>query len=164
MRAGFVISCSERENEFEIRTYHDFLRSGEFKGLRLRAEVKHLGNARVVVFVFVYNNIAKLAKLIKHCELPDCFVCANDFLALMLLDALNTLEIHVPERIKVLGYENSAESKISKPTLSTINVNKTNLGKELIHTLINRMNNRQQKTRFIYIKDIPVRRETTNMI
>lgn len=78
-----------------------------------------------------YNNIAKLAKLIKHCELPDCFVCANDFLALMLLDALNTLEIHVPERIKVLGYENSAESKISKPTLSTINVNKTNLGKEL---------------------------------
>lgn len=82
----------------------------------------------------------------------------------MLLDALNTLEIHVPERIKVLGYENSAESKISKPTLSTINVNKTNLGKELIHTLINRMNNRQQKTRFIYIKDIPVRRETTNMI
>ena len=111
-----------------------------------------------------YNNLTKLTKLIRKCELPDCFICANDFLALTLLDALNMLGIQVPEQIKIIGFENSAESKISKPTLSTININKINLGKELMHTLLNRMKNRQQRTRFLYIKDAPVCRDSTNML
>lgn len=111
-----------------------------------------------------YNDIGKLANLIRRLDLPDCFVCANDFLALMTLDALNSLEIKVPNDIMVIGFENSAESKISKPTLSTINVNKATLGKELVYTLLNRMAKPQQQTRFIYIKNSYIGRETTNMM
>ena len=109
-----------------------------------------------------YSDISKITNLIKNCDLPDCFVCANDFLALIMLDTLNNMGINVPEKVKIIGFENSVESNISNPTLSTINVNKIDLGKRVVSTLLSRMKHRSYSTRYIYVKGDPIRRASTN--
>ena len=111
-----------------------------------------------------YNNIEKLSGLISKATLPDCFICANDYIALLTLEALKVLDISVPEKIKVVGFENSSGSKYSTPTLSTINVDKTALGKELVQTLINQMLSPSKHPKFSYINCKPVPRESTNYI
>ena len=111
-----------------------------------------------------YNNIEKFSGLISKATLPDCFICANDYIALLTLEALKVLDISVPEKIKVVGFENSSGSKYSTPTLSTINVDKTALGKELVQTLINQMLSPSKHPKFSYINCKPVPRESTNYI
>lgn len=111
-----------------------------------------------------YSDLDKLSSLITKATLPDCFVCANDYIASMTLEALKMLDIPVPERIKVIGFENSPANKYTTPSLSTINVDKTALGKELVSALINKMTHPSKLPKITYIKSRPVPRESTGNI
>ena len=111
-----------------------------------------------------YSNLERLSALIAKAKLPDCFVCANDYIASMTLEALKMLDIPVPERIKVIGFENSPTSKYTTPHLSTINVDKTMLGKELVNALVNKMTRPSKHSKITYIRSYPVPRESTDHI
>ena len=50
------------------------------------------------------------------------FICANDFLAGDLIRNLFTIGKSVPEDVLVLGFDNSPESRIYRPGLSTVHV------------------------------------------
>ena len=93
--------------------------------------------------------------------LPDCFVAANDSIALNILSALKSLKIHVPKYVKVIGFDNIAEAKYSSPPLSSINVNKTALGKRIIPILLDRISNPTQANQIIYITSKVISRSTT---
>lgn len=93
--------------------------------------------------------------------LPDCFVAANDFIALNLLSALKILKIHVPKDVKVIGFDNIPEAKQSSPALSSFNVNKNALGKRLISLLLDRIANPTQPNQIIYISSKAITRGTT---
>lgn len=108
-----------------------------------------------------YNDIKKLAAQIKKAKLPDCFVCANDFIARMTIMALNHLNIDVPSKIKVIGFENSTESKTNKPSMTTVNVDKFAMGKEIVGLLKQRMNSREENCHIVYIKNSVIEREST---
>lgn len=108
-----------------------------------------------------YNNIDRLSALIAKAPLPDCYICANDYIALLTMEALKVLNIAVPERIKIVGFENSSGSRHATPPLSTINVDKNTLGKELVQTLVNKMVNPSACTKITYIKSDIVPRQTT---
>lgn len=110
---------------------------------------------------FPYGNPLELCKELKKITLPDCLVCANDFLAISTLHALSKLGIYAPNDIKIIGFDNIPESKMCKPQLSTIKVNKTALGADAVNYLINRIKDPKQHKRLIYVESKILERETT---
>jgi LacI family transcriptional regulator len=93
--------------------------------------------------------------------LPDCFVAANDSIALSMLTALKSLKIHVPKDVKVVGFDNISDAKLSSPPLTTFNVNKHALGKRLVSILLDRISNPTQANQLIYIASKNIIRSST---
>lgn len=105
---------------------------------------------------------ADLVKAIRQLPaLPDCFIAANDSIALNILAALKTMKIHVPKEVKVVGFDNIPEAKLSIPALTSFNVNKNALGKQLISVLLSRINNPTQANQIIYIASKAILRSST---
>ncbi len=94
-------------------------------------------------------------------QLPDCFVAANDTIAIGLLLAFQAMGISVPGQVKVLGFDNIVESKRCSPLLSTIHVNKNQLGKRIINLLLNRNADPMRANEIIYVASTPIAREST---
>lgn len=93
--------------------------------------------------------------------LPDCFIAANDSIAINLLVALKSLKKHVPKDVKVIGFDNITEAKYSNPPLTSVNVNKTLLGKRIISLLLDRIADPTQTNQIIYITSKVIIRSTT---
>ena len=111
---------------------------------------------------FPYGDSHSLSQEIQALkELPDCFVCANDFIAVSLINALSQLGIHVPKDIQVVGFDNSKEAKISNPPLTSIDVDKEELGREALIALLNRIKYQDHNNKYIYIKTAPIIRQST---
>ena len=102
-----------------------------------------------------------LEQLKKLPALPDCFVAANDAIALQLMTALKTMKIHVPKDVKVVGFDNTPETKYSNPPLTSFNVNKIALGKRIITILLDRINNPTQANQIIHIASKVIVRSST---
>lgn len=93
--------------------------------------------------------------------LPDCFVAANDSIAINLLKALKNSKISVPKDIRVIGFDNVADSRNCTPPLTSVNVNKSLLGKRIISLLLDRIANPNQSNQIIHIASKVVIRSST---
>lgn len=93
--------------------------------------------------------------------LPDCFIAANDSIAINLLTALKSLKKQVPGDVKVVGFDNLAEAKHTNPPLTSVNVNKSTLGKRIISLLLERLANPTQESQILYITSKVVVRSST---
>ncbi len=60
--------------------------------------------------------------------MPDVFLCANDFVALDALAVLKKLGLSVPEDIWLCGFDDSPESKVVTPSLTTIHIHSQIMG------------------------------------
>ncbi|MFV0343369.1 MAG: LacI family DNA-binding transcriptional regulator [Anaerocolumna sp.] len=94
-------------------------------------------------------------------SLPDCFIAANDTIAINLMKVLKILKIHVPKEIKVIGFDNIMAAKTATPPLTTFNVNKRELGKQIISILLDRIANPSQANFTIYISSKLIIRAST---
>ncbi|MBO6263811.1 MAG: LacI family DNA-binding transcriptional regulator [Clostridia bacterium] len=97
-------------------------------------------------------------------QLPDCFICANDTIAVSLTEALKMLKLKIPNEIMVTGFDNVNEAKVHNPPLSTFNVDKAGLGKKLLTVLLERINDKSQRNRVIYLKSKFIPRTTTSAL
>lgn len=70
---------------------------------------------------------------------PELLVCANDPLAIQLMSCLKELNISVPDKIMVTGFDNSPASTIVTPPLTTINSHSSNMGVSAAKQLLNRI-------------------------
>lgn len=87
-----------------------------------------------------YNNPSWLASKIQSLkELPDAFFCANDFLAICTIKALKSLNYKLPDDIKVAGFDDSPESQIVEPQLTTISIKGKDMGYIATNLLLNRI-------------------------
>jgi LacI family transcriptional regulator len=68
-------------------------------------------------------------------EQPDGFVCANDQIAISLLEVLQKLELKVPEKFHVVGIDNIDDSAHTSPPLSTVELAKELLGYRAVEAL-----------------------------
>ncbi|MCH5350786.1 MAG: LacI family DNA-binding transcriptional regulator [Clostridiales bacterium] len=90
---------------------------------------------------FNYGNTAAIkSELIKLRGIPECFICANDFIARSVCNVLEQLKIKVPEQCLVVGYDNVAEASAYSPSITSFDCDKENLGIEAAFALINRLN------------------------
>ncbi len=55
-----------------------------------------------------------------HKKLPDAIVCANDIMALAICTELDKRGIKVPEQVKVTGFDNTKNSRIFFPAITTV--------------------------------------------
>jgi|HigsolmetaGSP12D_1036236.scaffolds.fasta_scaffold00401_4 LacI family transcriptional regulator len=71
--------------------------------------------------------------------LPDGFVCANDRIAMTLIEALRQAGVRVPERCRVVGIDNIEASAGTEPPLTTVDLAKEQLGARAVQALLRRM-------------------------
>lgn len=72
--------------------------------------------------------------------LPDAFICANDEMALGLLEALQDNHIRVPEDVIVTGYDNLDSAALSCPRLTSLFCDYRELNYRAMETVIDMIN------------------------
>lgn len=111
---------------------------------------------------FDYGNINSLkSELLKLKKTPQCILCSNDFIARCVCNTLKSMNIAVPNSVFVIGFDDVVEAIIATPTLTTIGVNKKNIGLMSIKQLINRIENPDMAKLLINVESVPVEREST---
>lgn len=104
-----------------------------------------------------------LLESLKHLDtLPDVFLCANDFIALDLLQVFRKLHISVPDDVYLCGFDDSPESRIVTPPLTSIHIHCEILGFSAVHLLLSRIKDPTLNYRTIYGETNIVYRESTN--
>lgn len=111
---------------------------------------------------FDYGNPqAILSEIIKLKRRPECYICANDFIARNVANALKLLGVKVPEQALIVGYDNVIESKHSSPGITTFDVNKEYIGLETVRRIVERIEHRDSPSKIILINPTPIFREST---
>ena len=109
-----------------------------------------------------YGNVNWLMqKLVKMDFMPEVLFCANDSIAIPLIEALKKLYKRVPQDVQVIGFDNIIEASLNNPSLTTIDIDKEQLGQEVIHTLLQRIKRATIPNRTIYLKTKIIYRNTT---
>lgn len=96
--------------------------------------------------------------------LPSAFICANDFIAANVLENLKDRKIAIPEQIVVSGFDNSAESRIIDPRLTTVHIFSSEMGIIAAEMLLSRLKNPSKPFQITYVKTKPIFRASTGNI
>jgi LacI family transcriptional regulator len=94
-------------------------------------------------------------------QLPDVFLCANDFVAGDVIRALYSIGKNVPEDVRILGFDDAPESRISRPALSTVHIHTQVMAFSAVQLLINRMKEPSLDFRIVHTQTDLILREST---
>ncbi len=83
----------------------------------------------------------------EHRPLPDAFVCANDEMALGLMEALEDSGVRIPQDVIVVGFDNVSSAEISTPRLSTVFRDNQRLMYSALDLLVRRIEGEKEKPR-----------------
>ena len=93
--------------------------------------------------------------------MPDAFVCANDFVAMDLVKALNELGYSVPDDIWVCGFDDSQEASYFFPHLTSIHIHEQIMGYTAANLLMTRIEEPSLNYRTVYTETNLILREST---
>lgn len=94
-------------------------------------------------------------------DLPEVFIIANDFVAMDVLQAFRKLGISVPEDVLLCGFDDSPESRIVTPPLTSIHIHSEIIGFSAVQLLISRIKEPQLNYRTVYTETNIKYREST---
>lgn len=77
-----------------------------------------------------------LSQLLQATELPTAVACANDQVAAGVLNAARRAGLGIPADLSVVGFDDGLIAQIVSPTLTTVNQNYRELGKQTIAALL----------------------------
>ncbi|MCQ2509416.1 MAG: LacI family DNA-binding transcriptional regulator [Lachnospiraceae bacterium] len=112
---------------------------------------------------YIIRNLASedILKAIREMDrLPDVFLCANDFVALDLLAALKCIGKKVPDDVRVCGFDDSAESRMITPPLTTIHIHSQVTAFSAVQLLISRINEPSLDYRILHTQTDLIYRES----
>ncbi|TMV51590.1 LacI family transcriptional regulator [Paenibacillus mesophilus] len=127
---NFSISFSERRWGCQIAVQEENERRGgniEFG----RWKVPYGGPWRIALETEIKN--------MEESKLPDCFICANDDIAIGLISLLKKNGYSIPKQFKVVGFDDIEAASHSNPTLTTVDFGKEVLGRRTVEALRRRM-------------------------
>lgn len=84
--------------------------------------------------VGAYNDMLELLESID--SLPDCFFAANDTIALGAIKALKEKGFKVPRDVSIIGFDDIPYSAVSSPALTTVHVQRKQIGKLAVEQLL----------------------------
>lgn len=113
----------------------------------------------------VFANASLLEETIKRTlQLPEVFVCANDAIAIDLIHSLRKLGIQIPEEVLITGFDNSSESQIIEPHLTTVDIPSSRIGYIAADLLLSRIREPETPYRITYVQTTVKYRESTGKL
>ena len=111
-----------------------------------------------------YNHLEEIAEKLDSLEdLPDVFICANDFVAGDTIRALFSIGKNVPEDVRILGFDDSAESRISRPALSTVHIHTQIMAFTAAQLLLTRIQEPSLDYRIVHTETDLIYRDSTTV-
>ena len=113
-------------------------------------------------FIIPVNTKSVVVERLTHMEeLPDVFLCANDFVALDALEALRARGVDVPGDVWLAGFDDSTESRRSAPPLTTVHIHTQVMAYSAVQLLRTRMQEPSLDYRSVYTETALICREST---
>jgi len=94
-------------------------------------------------------------------EMPELFLCANDFIAVDAMQALRKLGKSVPEDVLLSGFDDAPESRIMTPTLTTVHIHTQIMAFTAINLLLTRIKEPTLDYRTVYTATELIWRDST---
>lgn len=96
-------------------------------------------------------------------DLPDVFICANDFVAEDAIYALRKLGKSVPEDVLFCGFDDSPNSRIMTPTLTTVHIHTQVMAVVAMHLLLSRIEEPGLDFRTVHTETELIYRDSTRL-
>jgi LacI family transcriptional regulator len=142
--------------------YTAFRNAMVLNGLQIREEWNVLGNTNEAEHPddmqykdYLYEKLSDLDTC------PEVFLCANDFVAIDLIQTLKKLGLEVPKDVRVLGFDDSSESRIVTPNLSTVHIHSQIMGLSAAQLMLTRISEPDLDHRSIYCQTDLILRDST---
>ena len=94
-------------------------------------------------------------------ELPELFLCANDFVASDAIQALREQGRRYPEDVRFCGFDDAPEARSVTPPLTTIHIHTQVMAFSAVHLLMTRTKQPSLDCRTVYTETELIRREST---
>jgi LacI family transcriptional regulator len=94
-------------------------------------------------------------------EYPDCFICANDFNAIDAMMILRLKDSDLLKQVRFLGFDDSHESRIFTPALSTVHIHTQSLAFTAVALLMTRMQYPTMEYRTVHVATDLILRDST---
>ncbi len=94
-------------------------------------------------------------------ELPDIFICADDNIAVDVLQIIREKGLAVPKNLALCGFGDTMGSRIVTPALTTVHIHSEIIGASAVYLLMTRIENPSLEYRTIYTETSLIRREST---
>lgn len=108
-----------------------------------------------------YEMMDKAIRTLKK-DLPTAFFCANDSIAIGALRALRDHQISVPERVSIVGFNDSSVAKYLSPSLSTIRVYTKLMGETAVSLLEEQILQQRTVAKKVVLATELVKRESSD--
>jgi LacI family transcriptional regulator len=93
--------------------------------------------------------------------LPSALVCSNDYIAINVMRILKNKNIRIPEDIMICGFDNSTESQIIEPHLTTAHIYRDEMGLQAAEMLLSRIQNPDKPAQIVHFQTTPIFRSST---
>ena len=89
------------------------------------------------------------------------FICANDFVAVDLLQVMKKQKISVPADLYLCGFDDAPETRMVTPSLTTVHVDSESMGATAFHQHLSRIEEPSLAFRTVYVGTTLVFRDST---
>ncbi len=94
-------------------------------------------------------------------ERPDALLCANDFLAFNIMQALRLMGLSIPDDVRVAGFDSTPQSAMVDPPLTTVQIPNEDFGRMAADILLSLIQKPDIPCSLVYVKTTPVIRAST---
>jgi DNA-binding LacI/PurR family transcriptional regulator len=91
----------------------------------------------------------------------DGIVCSDNFISTIIMKYLNEKNIHIPNDIKLITFDNTMIAQYSIPSLSTVDIDTYKLGFTAAEVLFNKITTKNSEKKSIFIKPSIIERESS---
>ncbi|MBQ9046607.1 MAG: LacI family DNA-binding transcriptional regulator [Solobacterium sp.] len=110
------------------------------------------------------GNVDDMADRLEHLqELPEVFICANDFVAIDAMLILRSIGVRIPEDVRFLGFDDSPESRAFDPVLSTVRIHTQDMAFSAVQLLISRIKEPNMETRTVHVASDLILRKSSEI-
>ncbi len=113
-------------------------------------------------FLLPRNKGPEMSRFLNMLEtMPDVFLCANDFVAMDAMYVLRKRGIRVPEDVLFCGFDDSPESRLMNPALTTVHIHTQIMAYEAARLLLSRIKEPSLDYRIVYTETCLIERESS---
>ena len=101
------------------------------------------------VFAVRADDIVGVRRMLRRTFRPDAIVCANDVVAIRLMQTLSAIGIRVPEDVAVVGCDDVDSARLTTPPLTTVHQPAGRIAEQAFRTLLARIRHADRAPRQI---------------